>query len=302
MQDLNDVFFFTEVVSHGGFAAAGRALQQPKSKLSRRVAQLEARLGVRLIERSSRRFRVTETGQKFYEHCRAAVAEMERAEALVISAQGEPRGNVRCSCPTGLIELVSATVPAFLARYPKVNLRLLATDRRVDLIEERIDVALRVRTTLDTDAALTMRSLGRNRRILVASPALANTLSDSRAIAQLAGLPTLSSSEAVGPVTWELLNGANDTYSLQHEPRLACGDFIALREAAIAGFGVTLLPQHACLAALKAGALVRLFPEWHGREGIVHLVFTTSRGLPPPVRVWIDYLADRFKDPDLVGI
>jgi DNA-binding transcriptional LysR family regulator len=161
--DLNDYVTFAEVVAHGGFTAAGRALREPKSKLSRRVSALEARLGVRLIERSSRRFRVTEVGQTFYERCRAMMLEAERAEALVAEAQAEPHGRIRMSCPRNLVKFASGIVRGFLDRYPKVQLQLVASDRAVDLIEERVDVALRVRHELTSDASLTMRSLGRLR-------------------------------------------------------------------------------------------------------------------------------------------
>jgi DNA-binding transcriptional LysR family regulator len=143
--NLNDYVYFAEVVAHGGYAAAGRALREPKSKLSRRISALEARLGVRLIERSSRRFRVTEVGQSFYERCRAMMLEAERAEALVAEAQAEPHGRIRMSCPATLAKVISAIARGFLAHYPKVQLQLVVTDRAVDLIEERVDLALRVR-------------------------------------------------------------------------------------------------------------------------------------------------------------
>ena len=108
--DLNDYAYFADVVAHGGFAAAARAQREPKSKLSRRIAGLEQRLGLRLIERSSRRFRVTDTGQAFYERCRAILAEAEQAEALVMQAQAEPYGRIRFSCPTGMIEPIAGLV------------------------------------------------------------------------------------------------------------------------------------------------------------------------------------------------
>lgn len=300
MQDLNDLIFFAEVVTHGGFAPAGRALQQPKSKLSRRVAQLEARLGVRLIERSSRRFRVTEVGQAFYERCRGVMAEVEQAEAVVAAAQSEPHGRVRFSCPTGLIEPVMRIVPDFLTRHPRVQLQVLATNRRVDIIEERVDVALRVRITIDTDAALTLRTLAKSLRILVASPGLASRLGDD--IAALASAPTLSVSEQPGDVLWELVGPDGQSRSVRHEPRLSCNDFAGLRQAAAAGLGVALLPDHDCWSALQAGQLVRVFPDWSAPEGIVHLVFTTRRGLLPAVRAWIDHLAGHFRDGGLLAI
>lgn len=298
MQDFNDLFFFTQVVSHGGFAPAGRALHIPKSKLSRRIAQLEDRLGVRLIERSSRRFQVTDIGKAYLEQAQTAVNAAERAQAIVAASLTEPRGTVRFSCPTGMIEVVSPMVPDFLSLYPRAQVQIVAVDRPVDLIAERIDVALRVRVRLDTDATLIMRTLARSRRILLASPALANKiLSDD--IAALSTVPTLSSSDQGGEVTWELEGPEAQRYSHLHTARFSCGDFSAVRDAAIAGFGVALLPDHACAAALHSGALVRVFKEWQGLEGLVHLVFTTRTGLPPVVRAWIDHLVARFNDSSL---
>ncbi len=291
--DLNDYAFFAEVVKHGGFAPAGRALRIPKSKLSRRIAGLETRLGVRLIERSSRRFRVTDLGQSLYTRCRAMLEEAEQAEALAAQAHSEPQGHVRFSCPRGLVEMLSPTLPLLLKRYPKVKLQLIATDRQVDLISERIDVALRVRVELTTDASLTMRTLGHSRRILVASPGLANN-SCLGAITLLAELPTLASADEAGEISWELSGPAGERFTFRHEPRLTCGDFAALRDAAAAGLGVALLPDHTCREDLKTGRLVRVFPGWGGQNGIVHIVFTTRRGLPPAVRAVIDYLASEF--------
>ena len=289
--DLNDYAYFAAVVAQGGFAAAGRALREPKSKLSRRVAALEDRLGLRLIERSSRRFRVTDTGQAFYERCRAILAEAEQAEALVKQAHAEPHGRVRFSCPTGMLQTVSGLISSFLARYPKVRVQLVATDRAVDLIEERIDLALRVRGSLASDAALTMRSLGVSTRILVACPQLASQVADP---SQLASLPTLATSDAGDDLDWQLETGDGRREIVRVMPRLGCEDMTAVRDAAIDGIGIAMLPDHVCRDALAAGHLVRVLPAWRGLQGIVHLVFTTRRGLPPSVRALIDHLATGF--------
>jgi DNA-binding transcriptional LysR family regulator len=290
--DLNDFAYFAEVVAHGGFAAAGRALREPKSKLSRRIAGLEERLGLRLIERSSRRFRVTDTGQAFYERCRAMLAEAEQAEALVLQAQAEPHGRIRFSCPTGMIEPISNLIGPFLARYSKVRLQLVATDRAVDLIEERIDLALRVRTALTSDAALTMRSLGASTRILVAAPQLASQIAD---VLELSSLPALSTSDTADDVEWHLEADGGQAHVTRRDARLGCGDMGAVRRAAIEGLGVALLPDHVCRQALASGQLVHVLPAWRGQRGIVHLVFTTRRGLAPAVRALIDHLATGFR-------
>jgi DNA-binding transcriptional LysR family regulator len=285
--DLNDFAYFADVVAHGGFAAAARALREPKSKLSRRIAGLEQRLGLRLIERSSRRFRVTDTGQAFYERCRAILAEAEQAEALVMQAQAEPRGRIRFSCPTGMIEPIAGLVSSFLARYPKVRLQLVATDRAVDLIAERIDLALRVRGTLASDAALTMRSLGTSIRILVANSQMASRVGG---VEQLAMLPLLTSNDAADEFEWPLEAQDGRTYVVRAEARLGCADMGAVRNAAIDGLGIAFLPDHVCREALTDGRLTRVLPSWRGTQGLVHLVFTTRRGLPPAVRALIDHL------------
>ena len=248
MLDLNDIFYFSQVVTHGGFAAAGRVSHIPKSKLSRRVAQLEDRMGARLIERSSRRFRVTDIGRAFYEQCQAALGAAERAEAIVVASLTEPRGLV----PTGLVEIVSRALPDFLKLYPRGRIQIIA----VDLIKERIDVALRVRLKLDTDATLTMRTLAYSRRILLASPILANDLR-TQDISALASLPSLSTSDEDTERTWTLEGPNGQTYSYRHTPRLGCGNFVAVRDAAIAGLGIGFLPEHSCTAALRSGALGR---------------------------------------------
>jgi DNA-binding transcriptional LysR family regulator len=289
--DLNDLAYFAEVVGHGGFAAAGRALREPKSKLSRRIAGLEDRLGLRLIERSSRRFRVTETGQAFYERCRAMLAEAEQAEALVVQAQAEPHGRIRFSCPTGMVEPIAGPVASFLERFPKVRLQLVATDRAVDLIEERIDLALRVRASLTSDAELTMRSLGTSTRILVASPPIASQV---MGLEQMRSLPLLATNEEADEVDWHLETGDGRHHVLHGAPRLGCGDLAAVRHAAIAGLGVAILPDRVCRDALADGRLVHVLPEWRGLQGIVHLVFTTRRGLAPAVRALIEHLAAHF--------
>ena len=300
MQDLNDLRYFGAVVAHGGFAPAGRALRIPKSKLSRRIAALEARLGARLIERSTRRFRVTEIGAAFHEQCMVAIGAADRAEAIVEASLTEPRGVVRFACPTGLVAIVAPMLPDFLTLYPKGRVQIVAVDRPVDLIAEGIDVALRVRTELNSDAALTMRTLAKSRRILVASPAFANRLV-GRDIDVLNVVETLSSSGEDGETSWDLEGPGGEMRSFTHLPRLSCGDFHAIKSAAVAGLGVALIPDHVCAEELRTGALVRILPEWRGREGIVHIVFTTRTGLPPLVRAWIDHLAARFRDPALFG-
>jgi DNA-binding transcriptional LysR family regulator len=290
--DLNDYRYFAEAVAHGGFAAASRALKIPKSKLSRRISGLEARLGVRLIERSTRHFRVTELGRSFYERCRAILDVVEDAEAIVEVARTEPRGDLRFSIPTGLVEIVAPTLPQFLARFPTIRLQMFATDRPVDLFQENLDLAIRVRTKLDDSAVLSMRSLGISRKILVSNQQFADFVGGD--ISRLATLPTLSTSEDPGEMEWALVCQDGRSQKVRHDPRMRCSDFAAVRKAAAAGAGIALLPDHTCREQLQNGSLFQVLPEWRSPEGIVHAVFMARKGVSPTLRALIDHLVRAF--------
>ena len=228
------------------------------------------------------------------------MVDAQQADAVVSEAIGEPRGVVRCSCPLGLVDALSPTFCSFMRTFPKAKLQVVAMDRPAALIDERIDVAIRVRATLETDAALTMRSLGRSSRILVAAPALA-VLCASGDVAALSALPTLATTDQMGEIAWMFSGPDGAQRTIRHEPRMTCVDFLALRDAAVAGLGVALLPDHTCRRELAKGSLVHVFPQWSTEDGIVHLVFTTRRGLPPVVRAFIDHLAGAFRHGKIVG-
>ncbi|WP_455775170.1 LysR family transcriptional regulator, partial [Burkholderia stabilis] len=171
MDDLNDLYYFVKVVEHGGFTQAGRALDVPKSTLSRRIAALEAQYDVRLLQRTTRHFTVTETGREFYERCLAVLVEADAAREVIERRHAEPRGIVRVSCPTALLEYrVSELVARFMALHPQVQVHLEATNRRVDLLSEGFDIALRVRFPPLEDSDLVMRVLGDSPQRLVAAP------------------------------------------------------------------------------------------------------------------------------------
>jgi len=295
LQDLNDLYFFAAVVEHGGFSAAGRALGVPKSRLSKRVAQLEDRLGVRLLQRTTRRFVVTEVGERFYAHCRAVLEEARAAQEAVDELRAEPRGVVRLSCPVSLTQTILAHVlPDFMAQYPRLQVRVLSSDRRVDLLGEGYDVAIRVRSKLDTDANMVVRSFGQSRVLPVASPALLDALGRPGHPDELAKLPALSMQEHEGPQTWELIDAAGERVSVEVQARLICGDFAVLLEAARRGIGVTLLPEFVCAPAVARGELEVLLREWSAPEGTMHFIYPSRRGMLPGVRALVDFLAERL--------
>jgi len=289
------------VVEHGGFSAAGRALGVPKSRLSKRVAQLEERLGVRLLQRTTRRFVVTEVGERFYGHCRAVLEEAQAAQDAVDELRAEPRGVVRLSCPVSLSQTVLAYVlPDFLALYPKMQVRVISSDRRVDVIGEGYDLAIRVRSKLDTDANLVIRSFGQARTLLVASPTLLNRLGRPAKPAELAKLPGLSMREHEGAQIWELVSATGQQVNVEMQARLITGDFALLLESARRGMGVTLLPDFVCAGAIIRGDLEVVLPDWSIPEGIMHFVYPSRRGMLPGVRALVDFLAERLPEATLL--
>jgi DNA-binding transcriptional LysR family regulator len=294
MPDLNDLGFFAAVVSNGGFSAASRSLGLPKSRISRRVAALESQLGVRLLERSTRRFKVTEVGQDVYRHARAALSEAEAIEEVVARRRAEPQGLVRISCPLDIDRLVGAAMPGFLAKHPKLRLQVLVSNRRVDLIEEGVDVAIRVRAKMDTDADLQVRIVSRSASLLMASPELLGRMGTPATPEDLADYPTLSHSDRPGLDRWTLVNASGGEVEVAHEPKLSASAFPILRAAAIGGLGIASLPEYVSRDAVQTGRLVRVLPEWSSRQGILHLVFTSRRGLLPGVRAVIDFLAEEL--------
>ena len=294
MQDLNDLRFLAAVVAHGGFSAAARALNVPKSRLSRRVALLEDQLGVRLLERNTRRIALTEVGKQVYEHARAAVIEAEAVDEVALRMLAEPRGLVRLSCPVGMEPILAGLLPDFLGAHPHMRVQCIVTNRRVDLIEEGIDIAVRVRERLDTDPMLQMRRVGISQRILVATPVLAKAWSATQRPSDLLQAPLLAHEEGRAG-SWRLSGPADTVETISVEPRFASGSFDLLLAHARIGLGIAFLPEPNCRADLNSGALVRLLPEWSGAEGVVHLVFTSRRGMLPSVRAVIDLVAEGLK-------
>lgn len=290
MHDLNELAHFAAVAQHGGFTAASRATGIPKSSLSKSVSRLEQRLQLKLLERSTRRFRVTEVGREFHEHCLAMLESAESAEAVAARATSEPGGRVRMSCPQALLhELVGDVLPGFLLRYPKVHLELKVIGRRVDLIEEGIDVAMRARQRIDDDRSMIARPLGRSKLVLVASPAFLRQHPVS-CLDDVGKQPTIALQADGRATEWQFTHLDGRSGSVVQQPRLASGDSAPLLAAVLRGVGIALLPSHVCRRHLQAGDLVEVLPDWTTPYGTVHLVFTTRKGLRPSVRVLVDYL------------
>jgi DNA-binding transcriptional LysR family regulator len=293
MQDLNDLFYFAKVVEAGGFTAAGRLLGIPKSRLSRRIAELEHRLGARLLQRSTRKLALTDIGERYLHHCQAMLLEAEQAEETVANLTSEPRGRVRFSTPPG-VTLLPDLISEFLKRYPRVQLEVLQTSRRVDLLNEAVDVALRVRNVDDEEPSLITRRLLPARAHIVAHPELISGLNLEQP-EDLQQLPALGSIRADRRIHLRFCHATTqEVREIALEARLAVDDFPMRKAAALAGIGITLLPTTHCHEELADGRLVALLPQWTVPQGHIQLAYTHRRGMSPAVRAWIELLSDAF--------
>lgn len=295
MQDLNDLYLFALVVEHGGFASASRAAGIAKSKLSRRVGELEQRLGVGLIQRSTRQFAVTEIGAEYYRHCVAMLVEAEAAQDVIDRSRSEPQGIVRVSCPPALVCFqVGDMIARFMAAHPRVTVHLESTSRRVDLISDSIDIAIRVRFPPIEETDHVMRVLGKSEQRLVASPGCLTQLAGPSVPASLSALPSVGFGPAHRNHVWQLEGPDGATVSVPFTPHLVTDDIAQLRSAALLGVGVAQLPTMVVGNDIADGTLVDILPDWRPKAGTVHVVFPTRRGLLPAVRSLIDHLAAEY--------
>jgi DNA-binding transcriptional LysR family regulator len=293
MQDLNDMLLFAEVVERGGFAAAGRALGMPKSRLSRRVAGLEAQLGVRLLQRTTRKLSLTEVGETFLRHCQAMRETAQAAADVVANALTEPRGTIRVVCPVTLAQTVVADVmPIYLARYPQVRVEMEVNHRVVDLVKDGVDVALRVRLSLEESGSLIVKRLDDARSLLVASPVLLARQGTPVTLEEASQLDSVAMSATDGQVSIRLTHAQGKDAVLQYRPRYIADDLLTLKRAVLGGSGMCWLPDYMCEDELRDGRLVRLLPEWSTPVGVVHAVFPSRRGLSPAVRSFLDFLGE----------
>jgi DNA-binding transcriptional LysR family regulator len=297
MKDLNDLYFFAKVVEHGGFAAAARAIGVQKSKLSRRIAILEDRLGVRLLQRSSRRFSVTEVGQEFYQHCLAMIVEADAAQSIVEHVRAAPQGSIRVACPPALLAYrIGEVVGHFMKEHPKVEVQLKAFNRRVDIIGEGFDIVICTGADNARHATLVTRKIGEISYCLVASPDLLGRHQKLDSPSDLAVLPTIDfglvrDDESLTSHRWTLKHVEGPQAIIPHRPRLVSDDVATLRFAALNGVGVALLPSMLVEEDIAAGDLVELLPSWRTSNTPVQAVFPSRRGLLPSLRVFLDFLA-----------
>jgi DNA-binding transcriptional LysR family regulator len=290
MQDLHDLYVFSQVVEHNGFTGAAKAMGVARSSICRRISALEERLGVRLVQRTTRHFAVTDLGMEFQSYCVRMVAEAKAAQELVARARSAPSGMIRVSCPPVVGQmLVGPLIPRFVEKNPQVRIALEATDRRVD-IEENFDLCIRVRQVPSEDSGLIMRSLGIIQQVLVASRGFLDRHGRPSSPGDAARLATLSYSSVQGPHVWKLVDPEEKEVQIRHEPTLIADDMVLVLQAAVGGLGIAQLPLSACLSYIRQGLLEIVLPDFLAPLCEIQVVFPSRRGMLPAVRSFIDFL------------
>ena len=292
--DLNDLFLFVQVVDRGGFTAASRTLRIPKSTLSHRMQKLESGLGVRLLNRTSRHFGVTDAGSEFFRHAMAMLREAERAEDSIKQRLIEPTGTVRFTAGLATMQFaLDELVSTFLMRYPKVNVVAHATDEYVDLVSENFDVAIRGHSEPLTDSTLIQRTLAPVPWFLFAGARYLDARQPPQTPQDLHKHPSLFMMRTdVAPV-WRLRHTTRkrEVATVNLTPRLFSDDIAALKRAAINGLGIVALPGYTCRAELKSGSVRRVLPAWIAGDSTLTALMPYRHGRLPSVNAFLDHLA-----------
>ncbi|MDQ3367877.1 MAG: LysR family transcriptional regulator [Myxococcota bacterium] len=292
--DLNDIVVFTKVVETKSFTGAAEQLGLPKSTVSRKLAQLEERLGVRLVQRTTRKLALTDIGQAYYERCSRIVSDIQSAEQLVTDMQATPRGRVRITAPIDLsTRYLGAIIAEYLAAHADVFVELEATDRVVDLIEEGFDVGIRIGTL--PESTLIARKLCSLGAVLCATPAYIAKRGTPTTVEELDDHDRVLFTPSPRIQTWMLVNG-DATHDFGRPARFASNNISAVHSAALAGAGIALMTDFMVACDIASGALVRLLPEWHGRTIDVHAVYPARQNLPPRLVLFLEHL-QRSLDP-----
>lgn len=293
MDRLSAMEAFVRVVEAGSFVAAADRLGLSTSSLSRLVADLEQHLGARLLNRTTRRLSLTESGQAYYERCVTLLADVAEAEAVAGQSAAQARGTLRLTCSYSMAEqTVAPAIAAFVKRHPAVKFELIVSDRIVDLIEEGFDLAIRV-GSVGSDR-LVARRLGSMQLVLCAAPAYLERQGTPASPADLPRHNALTYAYSASPRVWRFTDAAGTPHDVRVTGNLHANSGDALRAAAIAGLGILYEPDFLVGSALRTGQLVRLLPDYTGAGGDIWAVYPSRRHLSLKVRLFVDHIAAAF--------
>ena len=298
--DLNDYGYFFHVVEQRGFAPAGRALGIPKSRISRHIQQLEARLGARLIQRTSRQFAITDAGIEFFRHAKAVIEEVHAAEVAIKHRSEALTGKVRISCSPGVAQFaLEALVSDFLRQHPKVEIGQFVTNELVNLIDAGLDLAIRGHVENLPDSSLIQKRVAKVEWRLFASPRYVDDVGPLVTPDDLKGHNGLCLGWRNDIGQWKLHSNPENSKTIQFIPRLSSDDMVTLKEACAAGLGIVSLPTYVCEQDVKIGRLVGILPEWISGEATLSLLQPSRRGAPPAVNAFAQHISRKL--PELIS-
>jgi DNA-binding transcriptional LysR family regulator len=295
MLHLNDFRYFVRIVECGGITAASRNLSVPKSTMSHRLQQLEASLGVRLVNRTSRSLSMTDAGDLFYRHAVATLERADLAESAVRERLVEPSGTIRftTAVATSLFAM-RPILPNFIRRYPKVRVIQHTSDDQVDIVGGSYDLAVRAHSGPLSGSTLVQRTLTPAPWFLFAGPDYLDRRGLPLAPEDLAGHDTLIMLRPGQPMAWKLKHPTRGEVMVSVAPRLAGNDMVMLKQAAQEGLGIVALPGYVCHEDVKSGGLQRILPDWLAGEANITAVIPFRHGLLPSVRAFVDFLIEEI--------
>jgi len=294
MINLNDMLLFARVVDSGTFTAASDFMDIPKSTISRRVSHLEKQLGTRLLERTTRRLRLTEAGAVYYQHCQRVIFEAESAEASVNQLLGKPTGTLRVNTSITIGQhLIAPILPEFLQTYPEINIQLLTTNRIVNLIEEGFDIVIRAGTMLNS--SLISKYLGATKMNLYASHSYLEEVGEPKTPEDLSNHRCLIMSNNDTNFFWRLTNGKMER-EIPIQCKVSVYDFTILRHLAYKNIGIALLPSYLVIEEPFSLNLVQILKPWTSPGVEFHAVYPSRQGITPKTRVFLDFIAEKFTD------
>lgn len=295
MIDLNDYFYYVHVIDKQGFSAAAKALNIPKSKLSRHVAQLEQRLDIQLIQRTSRHFKITEAGQIFYRHAKALIEEMDAAEAAMQRRKGGLGGQVTLSCSVGVAQFALKNLLIdFLLKYPEINLIQQVTNQPIDMISAGVDLVIRGHSDPLPDSTLMHRHLAEISWHLWASPAYLASYGVIDHPDDLLKQQALKFGWQPASGYWRLQKCKSETEIVTFKPLFCSDDMSSLKQAAIAGMGIVSLPDYVCKDDIASGMLVPVLPEWVSETAQLSLLMPSRRTHSPAIQALRDFLVNNL--------
>ncbi|EXB26756.1 bacterial regulatory helix-turn-helix, lysR family protein [Acinetobacter baumannii 1437282] len=297
INSFDDFHYFYLVVKHGGFSAASEAENISKSKLSRRIIELEQKFNVSLIQRTTRHFKVTDLGQEFYEECCKVIAQVECAENVLLKQKNEPQGTVKISCPPLMMHFqIRKLLNQFLKNYPKVDISLELTSRRVDVLHDDIDIAIRTSFEPNQDSSLIVRDVIRTEHCLVAAPELLQGQTIQH-YSDLQHYPSVALGIQKHQYYWHLCHVERDeTVDVPYQPRVKSNDLAGVYYAVRDGLGIADFPYLTVQADIEKGKLIHLLPEWKSNRGTVQLVYASRKGQRLVVEKLIETLMQGLRE------